>query len=76
MRRMNVSEYAKHRGCSRQAIYKAVATGRISRERDGLIDPAKADAAWLANTSPASRWAAGDEDVALSPEDLERILNA
>lgn len=70
MRRMNVSEYAKHRGCSRQAVYKALETGRITRERDGSIDVAKADAAWLANTSPA--WAG--EDVVLTEADLDRLL--
>ena len=75
-RRMSVAQYAKHRHVSRAAVYRALAECRIIREPDGSIDPDRADRMWLANTNPASRWAAGDEDVALSPEDLERILNA
>jgi hypothetical protein len=71
--RMTVAQYAKHRRCSRQAIYKALSECRITREPDGSIDPAKADAQWLANTSPASRWTTSGGDVALSPADIERI---
>jgi hypothetical protein len=69
---MNIAAYARHRGCSRQAVYKALETGRITRGPDGSIDPAKADAQWLANTSPA--WTTGGEDVVLTKADLERLL--
>ncbi|MBF0260445.1 MAG: hypothetical protein HQL97_01235 [Magnetococcales bacterium] len=43
--------YARHRGCAPNAVSKAIATGRISRESDGLIDPVKADAEWERNTN-------------------------
>ncbi|HXK13571.1 MAG TPA: hypothetical protein VNH45_03470 [Gaiellaceae bacterium] len=46
------SEYARHRGVSRQAIAKALAAGRISLESDGTIDPRRADAAWASSTNP------------------------
>ena len=47
--------YAAHRGCSESAVRKAIATGRISVEADGTIDPAKADADWDARTDPAQQ---------------------
>ena len=75
-RRMTVAQYAQHRHVSRAAVYKALADRRLTREPDGSIDPDRADRMWSENTNPASRWAVGDEDVALSPEDLERILDA
>lgn len=45
--------YARHRGCAENAVRKAIASGRITLEPDGTIDPAKADAQWSANTDPA-----------------------
>jgi hypothetical protein len=51
-----------------QTVYKALGSSRITRVPDGSIDPAKADAAWLANTSPA--WTGG-EDVALTEADVD-----
>ena len=75
-RRMNISQYAEHRGCSRQAVYKAMDEGRITREPDGSIDPVRADRQWADNTCPASRWATSREDIVLSPADLARILDA
>lgn len=73
---MNISQYAEHRRCSRQAVYKAMDEGRITREPDGSIDPVKADRQWADNTSPASRWATDREHTVLSPADLARILDA
>ena len=52
---MNVSAYARHRGVSHVAVLKAIKTGRIAKEPDGTIDPAKADAGWSRNTSPAQQ---------------------
>jgi hypothetical protein len=45
--------YARHRGCAESAVRKAIATGRITPEPDGTIDPAKADAQWAAQTDPS-----------------------
>ena len=43
------AQYARHRGCSKVAVGKAVKAGRISLV-NGLIDPAVADIQWQANT--------------------------
>lgn len=55
---MNLEEYAKHRGCSKVAVWKAIKKGRISaNEKPGRgsrleyeIDPISADAQWAKNT--------------------------
>jgi len=47
--------YARHRGCAESAVRKAIATGRITPEPDGTIDPAKADAQWAAQTDPSQQ---------------------
>lgn len=51
-KRLSASAYARHRGVSHVAVLKALKTGRITREADGLIDQEKADAAWSVNTDP------------------------
>jgi hypothetical protein len=71
---MTVAQYAQHRRVLRAAVYKALTDARIAREADGLIDPVKADAQWAANTSPASRWATGAEDVVLTEMDIDQLL--
>jgi hypothetical protein len=48
-------QYAAHRGVSHTAVGKAIATGRISVEGDGTIDPVKADKQWDAQTDPAKQ---------------------
>ena len=52
---LSVRAYARHRGVSHVAVMKAVRAGRIPQEADGTIDPARADAAWEAQTDPAKR---------------------
>jgi hypothetical protein len=47
--------YARHRGVAENAVRKALASGRISLEPDGTIDPVKADAAWARATDPAQQ---------------------
>lgn len=42
---MTQAEYARRRGVSRQYVSKLVKSGTIRLEPDGLLDPAKADAA-------------------------------
>ncbi len=51
---MTQAAYSRHRGCDPREIRRALKSGRIALEADGYIDPAKADAAWAANTNPAS----------------------
>jgi hypothetical protein len=49
-RRLTVAAYARHRRVSSQAIYAALAAGRISRSPDGTLDPERCDAEWRANS--------------------------
>jgi hypothetical protein len=42
--------YAKHKGVSESAVRQAIAAQRITVERDGKIDPKKADAQWAKTT--------------------------
>lgn len=46
---MTQAQYARHRGCSKVAVGKAVKAGRISLV-NGLIDATVADIQWKANT--------------------------
>lgn len=48
-------QYAAHRGVSHTAVGKAIASGRITVEPDGSIDPVKADRQWDAQTDPAKQ---------------------
>ncbi len=68
--KMNISEYARHRGMSRGAVSKALKNGRITAGQDGTIDPRRADADWLANTAPRvnSQGVTPPEAVALGRE--------
>jgi hypothetical protein len=50
---LSIRGYAEHRGCSKSAVSKALKEGRITREKDGTIDPEKADKQWAANSDPA-----------------------
>jgi hypothetical protein len=48
-------QYAALRGCAESAVRKAQATGRITAEADGTIDPVKADRQWDSATDPAKQ---------------------
>lgn len=48
------AEYARRREVSREAVRKAVKTGRITLI-DGKIDPAVADIQWARNTNPSQQ---------------------
>lgn len=45
--------YARHRDVSETAVRKAVKAGRISKNKDGKIDPLIADKEWIENTDPS-----------------------
>ncbi|ALN83053.1 hypothetical protein [Lysobacter antibioticus] len=47
---ISIRAYGRHRGVSDTAVRKAIATGRITAEADGTINPARADAEWAAST--------------------------
>ena len=51
-RMMGVSlrAYARMRGCTEGAVRKAIATKRITPNRDGTIDPERANEEWAKNT--------------------------
>ena len=58
------AEYARHRHCSREAVRKAVASGRITTfGPDKLIDPELADAQWQRNTRARVRSASADNTI-------------
>lgn len=71
---MNLSEYARHRGVSHQAVMRALKEGRITKEADGTIDPDKADAQWDQNTDfsrnpdKARRTVRGEAPAATGPD--------
>jgi hypothetical protein len=52
---LSLRAYAKHRGVSLAAVQKAIHSGRISPNADGLIDSDRADAEWTAKTRPGQR---------------------
>lgn len=76
--RMSGTEYAKHRGCSSQAVTQAVAAGRLTKSVKKLpsgrlsIDAKRADLEWAASTysdrapltgpTAPRRGAAGDDE--------------
>lgn len=67
---LSLRAYARHRralglpGSAPSTVYRAARDGRIPRLEDGSIDPAAADAAWLANTRPREDSVDAGEDVA------------
>jgi len=52
---MSVSEFARHRRVSAEAVSLAVSEGRIQREPDGSINVEQADIDWDRNTRRARR---------------------
>lgn len=48
-------KYAEYRGVSESAVRKAIASGRITPEEDGSIDPVRADLEWVSQTDPAKQ---------------------
>src|SRR5262245_36652311 len=68
---LTLREYARSRGLGASSVHKAIVTGRISRRRDGLIDPEKADREWAEHTRLRA-WTSGNAD----PEARERLTRA
>ena len=52
---LSLRAYARHRGVSLAAVQKAIHSGRITPNADGLIDSERADAEWSAKTRPGQR---------------------
>jgi hypothetical protein len=51
---MSRAAYARYRGCDVREVRRALKSGLIHIERDGSIDPVRADREWAAGTNPAS----------------------
>ena len=49
---LSLRAYAKHRGVSHTAVQKAIRSGRITTNDEGLVDSERADAEWNAKTRP------------------------
>tara|TARA_R110000868_G_scaffold82394_1_gene232708 strand:+ start:796 stop:1320 length:525 start_codon:yes stop_codon:yes gene_type:complete len=49
---VGIADYARHRKCSRQAVYDALRSGAIVVDKSGKIDLEAADSAWAANIPP------------------------
>ncbi|MFQ5914672.1 MAG: elements of external origin [Nitrospinota bacterium] len=69
---MSVSAYARHRGCSRTAVQKAISSGRIFLDPDGKIDPKKADQKWAKSTSLIHGGKRGEKGQGNGPADESR----
>ncbi|MDK9720401.1 MAG: elements of external origin [Rhodospirillales bacterium] len=52
-------------------MLKAIQSGRIPQEPDGTIDPAKADAAWEAQSDPAKRPASTAKQAPKQPSNAQ-----
>jgi hypothetical protein len=52
---LSIRAYAKQRGVSDAAVRKAITAGRIDKEADGTINPAKADIQWQRNTDASQQ---------------------
>lgn len=64
---LSIRAYARHRGVSHVSVLRAAKAGRIPQEPDGTIDPAKADAAWDAQTDPARKVPAPEKAAPIQP---------
>jgi hypothetical protein len=71
-RGMTQAEYARHRGCDPKEVRKALKAGRIALERDGSIDPDKADRSWAASVNPASKMKPVPTDAVKAARDILR----
>jgi hypothetical protein len=52
---LSIRAYGRHRNVSHVAVLKALRTGRIQQNADGLIDADEADRDWVRNTHPAPK---------------------
>lgn len=62
--RVRPAELARILGVSRQAVGKAIKSGRVRVDADGRVDPQRATRDWLRNTHPASMKARALRDAA------------
>lgn len=60
---LSIRAYARHRNITEGAVRKALKTGRISKTKNGKIDPGKADKQWQQNSDPAQTKTIGNDPV-------------
>ena len=65
--------YAKHLGVSEGAVRKAIKSGRISIDKNNLIDPELADRQWQENTDPSKRRNENLDIVTNNKSDIEIV---
>lgn len=53
--RVTPAEFSRRLGVSRAAVSKAIKTGRIRLDEEGLLDPVQAELDWLGNTRPKAQ---------------------
>lgn len=53
--RITQAELARRLKVSRPSVHKAIKTGRIKPDEDGLFDPIEAELAWVANTRQSAQ---------------------
>ena len=68
---LSIRAYARHRGVAESAVRKAIATGRITPQADGLIDADSADAQWARNTEPPRRGAGARTAASTASQDMD-----
>jgi hypothetical protein len=59
---LSIRAYARHRGVTEAAVRKAIKQGRVSKGKNGKINPKTADKEWGQNTDPAQIKAAFAEE--------------
>ena len=68
---LSLRGYARHRGVSLAAVQKAIRSGRIATNADGMLDSDRADAEWNAKTRPGQRHTKPVPPAAREPERAE-----
>jgi len=62
-KKLSIRAYAKHRNVSPNAVATAIDSGRITPDKNGKIDPEKADKEWLENTRPRKKKNLSDSEA-------------
>lgn len=70
--RVRPAVFARMAGVSKQAVYKALAAGRIRADADGLLNPNRAAREWIENTNPALIRSRLLRDLARDSADVRR----
>ena len=79
--RMSLRAWARSRQVPPSTAYKAVQSGRITRDADGRLNPARADQEWMAKTRPRVDMRCpvvpaqpSDSGVASEPQPMSRAV--